>query len=174
MAVADADANRPMAPAFRKAYVALGANLGDPPTAFHTALQALAQTPGVRALEVSSFYRSAPVGPEGQPDYCNAVCAFETELTPEALLERLQALEAAAGRQRGVRWGPRTLDLDLLHVEGETRDTPALQLPHPRLHERAFVLVPLAELAPQLAIPGRGRVAALAAAIDRSTVRRWT
>jgi 2-amino-4-hydroxy-6-hydroxymethyldihydropteridine diphosphokinase len=162
-----------MARALGKAYVALGANLGDPEAQLRAALRALAQTPGVCGLVVSSFYRSAPLGPP-QPDYCNAVCAFDTELAPEALLERLQAIEAAAGRTRGVRWGPRTLDLDLLFVEGETRNTADLQLPHPRLHERAFVLVPLAELAPDLEIPGHGRVSDLAATSDRSTVRPWS
>lgn len=157
----------------RTAYLALGANLGDAPATLRAALEHLAQTPNLRLVQVSRFYRSAPLGPPDQPDYCNAVCAIETALAPEALLESLHAIEDAFGRARSQRWAARTLDLDLLWIDGFTRATPQLELPHPRLHERAFVLVPLAELAPQLEIPGRGRIESLAAAIDRRGLALW-
>ncbi|MDR3418390.1 MAG: 2-amino-4-hydroxy-6-hydroxymethyldihydropteridine diphosphokinase [Nevskia sp.] len=157
-----------------RAYVALGANLGDPPAQLRRALQELGATPGVTLVAVSHFYRTAPLGPPGQPDYCNAVCALDTGLTPEQLLDVLQRIEHAAGRQRGERWGPRLLDLDLLHVEGQTIRTPRLTLPHPELQRRAFVLVPLAEIAPAVEIPGQGRVGTLAAAVDQSGVAPWT
>jgi 2-amino-4-hydroxy-6-hydroxymethyldihydropteridine diphosphokinase len=157
-----------------KAYVALGANLGDPPAQLRAALAQLARAPGVELGAVSAFYRTPPLGPPGQPDYCNAACRLDTTLEPEALLDLLQAIETRAGRVRTAeQWGARLLDLDLLHVEGITLQTPRLILPHPRLHERAFVLVPLAQIAPELAIPGRGTVAALAAAVDRSGVELW-
>lgn len=157
-----------------RAYVALGANLGDPPGQLRAALEQLGRAPGIILGAVSGFYRTPPLGPPGQPDYCNAVCALETSLGPEALLDLLQAIETGAGRVRGAeQWGPRLLDLDLLHVEGVVLDTPRLSLPHPRVHQRAFVLVPLAQIAPDLEIPGRGSIAALAAAVDRSGVRPW-
>lgn len=142
------------------AYVGLGANLGEPAVQLRTALDAIARLPGTRVVATSRFYRSAPMGPAGQPDYCNAVCELETALAPRALLEALIAIERAVGRIRGAeRWGPRRLDLDLLHVEGVTMDEPGLHLPHPGIAQRNFVLVPLAELAPVLEIPGLGRVA---------------
>jgi 2-amino-4-hydroxy-6-hydroxymethyldihydropteridine diphosphokinase len=160
--------------ASRKAYVALGANLGDPPAQLRAALEQLGRGPEIELVATSGFYRTPPLGPPGQPDYCNAVCEVRTNLTPEALLDRLQAIENQAGRVRqGERWGPRVLDLDLLHVAGVALDTPRLRLPHPQLHRRAFVLVPLREIAPRLRIPGLGTVAALAAAVDRTGVVPW-
>jgi len=153
------------------AYIGLGANLGDPPAQLRAALEQLARTPGVRLQQVSRFYRSAPLGPAAQPDYCNAVCAVDTELDADALLDVLQGIEDAAGRVRGERWGARLLDLDLLWMDGIVSDTARLRLPHPQLHLRAFVLVPLAELAPQLQLPGLASVAQLAAATDRSGLR---
>ncbi|MDB5988138.1 MAG: 2-amino-4-hydroxy-6-hydroxymethyldihydropteridine pyrophosphokinae [Nevskia sp.] len=153
------------------AYIGLGANLGDPPAQLRVALDRIAQSPGIVLGPVSRFYRSAPLGPAGQSDYCNAVCAVDTQLSADALLSVLQGIEAAAGRVRGERWGPRVLDLDLLWVDGVVSNTARLSLPHPQLHLRAFVLVPLAELAPQLQLPGLGRVEQLAAAIDRSGLR---
>ena len=157
-----------------KAYIALGANLGDPPSQLRAALERLRASVEVDVVAVSGFYRTPPLGPPGQPDYCNAVCAVETGLEPEALLDLLQSIENAAGRKRdGERWGPRILDLDLLHVEGRVSRTPRLTLPHPQLRQRAFVLVPLAEIAPGLSIPGLGLVADLAAAVDASGVVRW-
>lgn len=143
------------------AYVALGANLGDPVATVKQAVEALKTLPRSRLLAASSLYRTAPVGLKDQPDFINAVAALETELTPAALLDELFAIEARFGRQRSVRNAPRTLDLDLL-LHGDIRsDNPAIILPHPRMHERAFVLAPLAEIAPALAIPGHGAIAAL-------------
>jgi 2-amino-4-hydroxy-6-hydroxymethyldihydropteridine diphosphokinase len=160
--------------ASRKAWVALGANLGDPAAQLRGALEALRASAAVQLVAVSRFYRTPPLGPPGQPDYCNAVCELRTGLEAEALLDLLQSIENTAGRRRdGERWGPRLLDLDLLHMEGRRCATARLTLPHPQLQRRAFVLVPLVEIAPDLVIPGLGRVAALAAAISTSGVCAW-
>lgn len=138
------------------AYVGLGANLGDTAATLKAALQALSELPGTQLLRTSSFYRTAPIDSHG-PDYLNAVVAVQTTLTPDGLLAHLQRIEQAGGRERPYRNAPRTLDLDLL-LYGEARlASSALTVPHPRLHERAFVLVPLAEIAPAgLVIPGHG------------------
>jgi 2-amino-4-hydroxy-6-hydroxymethyldihydropteridine diphosphokinase len=157
----------------RSAYIALGANLGDPPGQLRCALRQLAAEPAIRVTAVSNFYRSAPMGPAGQPDYCNAVCAIWTKLPADALLNLLHIIERRAGRVRDVRWGPRVLDLDLLHVDGVTSGSADLTLPHPHLHERNFVLVPFAEIAPELTLPGLGGLAALAAACDRAGLGPW-
>jgi 2-amino-4-hydroxy-6-hydroxymethyldihydropteridine diphosphokinase len=142
------------------AYIGLGANLGDARATLVDAMTALEQLPHCEPAGRSSLYRSAPIDSSG-PDYVNAVLALRTTLTPQALLAQLQALEQAHGRLRPYRNAPRTLDLDLL-VHGEQQiDTPALQVPHPRLHLRAFVLQPLAELKPDLHLPGLGTVASL-------------
>ena len=130
-----------------KAWIGLGANLGAARAALRQALQALAQRPDTQLLQVSSLYASAPVD-AGGPDYLNAVALLDTALAPLELLRVLQALERDAGRQRPYRNAPRTLDLDLLDYEGHCLSSPELQLPHPRMQERAFVLLPLAELAP--------------------------
>nr|WP_153012691.1 2-amino-4-hydroxy-6-hydroxymethyldihydropteridine diphosphokinase [Pseudacidovorax intermedius] len=131
-----------------RAYVALGANLGDAQATVTLALAALDRLPQTRRVACSSLYRSAPVD-AGGPDFINAVAALDTALAPLALLDELQRLELAAGRERPYRNAPRTLDLDLL-LYGEARiDAPRLTVPHPRLHERAFVLLPLAEIAPE-------------------------
>lgn len=157
-----------------RAYIALGANLGDPPAQLRAALHSLRAAPQLEVVAVSQLYRTPPLGPAGQPDYCNAVCAVDTALQPEALLDLLQGIENAAGRKRdGAHWGPRLLDLDLLYMEGRASHTPRLTLPHPGLQHRAFVLVPLLEIAPALTIPGLGAVAALAAAVDRTGVTAW-
>ena len=139
------------------AWIGLGANLGDPLDAIAAALTVIDQLDGTRLQKVSSLYRSAPVDAEG-PDFLNAVAAVDTRLAPAALLAALQAIEQAHGRQRSHRNAPRTLDLDLLLYGTQVIDLPGLQVPHPYLHERAFVLVPLAEIAPDLAIPGHGSV----------------
>ncbi|WPB59469.1 2-amino-4-hydroxy-6-hydroxymethyldihydropteridine diphosphokinase [Xylophilus sp. GOD-11R] len=131
------------------AYVGIGANLGDAQAALAGAFEALAALPASRLVRRSSIYRSAPVGTDG-PDYFNAVAAIETRLAPLELLAHLQAIENAAGRTRPWRWAPRTLDLDLLRHGDATIDSPTLTVPHPRMHERAFVLRPLAEIAPAL------------------------
>ncbi|MFI4979219.1 MAG: 2-amino-4-hydroxy-6-hydroxymethyldihydropteridine diphosphokinase [Nevskiales bacterium] len=155
-----------------RAYVALGANLGDPLAQLQAALLSLRSASAIEVIAVSPFYRTPPLGPPGQPDYCNAVCVVDTALEPEALLDLLQGIENAAGRKRdGERWGPRLLDLDLLHMEGRVSRTPRLTLPHPEMQRRAFVLVPLAEIAPDLVIPGLGRVRDLVVAVDRSELK---
>lgn len=156
------------------AYIALGANLGQPVQQVRAALAALAQLPGIHLLAQSRLYRTAPLGPADQPYYCNAVCKVETSLSPEDLLQQLLALERAVGRVRGEeRWGPRLLDLDVLHVEGEQRDTPQLQLPHPGIAQRNFVLIPLADIAADLLIPGLGRVDELAKKLGRDGLELW-
>ena len=139
-----------------RAYVALGANLGDPAATVEATLTALAALPHSRLTSRSSLYRTIPVGLKNQPDFINAVAALETTLTAHLLLEELFAIEARFGRRRSVRNAPRTLDLDLLLYADTVLNDPALTLPHPRMHERAFVLVPLLEIAPDCLIPGRG------------------
>jgi len=139
------------------AYVGLGANLGDAPATLAAAFESLAALPRSRLARRSSLYRTAPIDSSG-PDYFNAVAELATELSAAELLAQLQRIEADHGRERPYRNAPRTLDLDLLLHDALELDTPTLVLPHPRLHERAFVLAPLAELAPQLTVPGHGRV----------------
>ena len=149
------------------AHVGLGSNLGEREATLRAALARLAGAPGVAVTAVSSFRETEPVGIEEQPRFINAAAALETELGPRALLELLLAIERELGRTRaGPRFGPRTIDLDLL-LYGDVRvDEPGLTVPHPRLHERSFVLEPLAELDPTLVVPGRGSVATLLAALD--------
>ena len=146
-----------------EAFVGLGANLGEPEAQVRRALAALAELPGTRLLAASSLYRSAPVGVVAQLDFINAVAAVETALTARALLDALLAMEARFGRRREFPGAPRTLDLDLLLYGDRVIVEPELVVPHPRMHERAFVLAPLAEIAPDIAIPGKGRAAALLA-----------
>lgn len=147
------------------AYIGLGSNLDDPHTQVSRALDELATLPRTRLLASSSLYRSAPLGPQDQPHYINAVAAVETELSAAVLLTELQRLEAGHGRQRGaLRWGPRTLDLDLLLYGQQCIDTPDLCVPHPGLSRRNFVLYPLHEIAPELVVPALGAVAELVAA----------
>ncbi len=155
-----------------RAWVGLGSNLDDPRAQLDRALAALAATPGIMLREVSSYYRTAPWGEAEQPDFLNAVAALDTTLAPEALLDELRRIEAAAGRRRERRWGPRTLDLDLLLHGEAVRDTAQLQLPHPRMHERAFVLAPLAELAPALSLGEHGSVGEALARIGSEGVQR--
>jgi 2-amino-4-hydroxy-6-hydroxymethyldihydropteridine diphosphokinase len=154
-----------------RAYVALGSNLGDPLATVQAAFAALRTVPESVLVAASPLYRSAPVGLRNQPDFINAVAALDTQLCAEALLEALFAIEARFGRRRDFHHAPRTLDLDLLLFGGETRATPRLTLPHPRMHERAFVLLPLLELAPDIVIPGHGPARAL---IDACREQRLT
>lgn len=147
------------------AYVGLGANVGNRRENLDRAVELLAAEPGVRVLAVSSVRETDPVGYEDQPRFLNAACALETELRPRELLERLLAIERALGRERaGPRFGPRTIDLDLLLYGNETLDEPGLNIPHPRLAERLFVLEPLYELAPDLVLPDGRAVRDLRAA----------
>jgi 2-amino-4-hydroxy-6-hydroxymethyldihydropteridine diphosphokinase len=156
----------------KTAYVALGANIGDPTATVLAAFAALANLTDSRVVHTSSLYRTAPVGLTNQPDFINAVAMLETGLAPEELLDALLDLEARFGRVRRDRNGPRTLDLDLLIYDDIELDLPRLTLPHPRLHLRAFVLHPLAEIAPDLAIPGRGSVAAWLPAVANQGIAR--
>jgi 2-amino-4-hydroxy-6-hydroxymethyldihydropteridine diphosphokinase len=141
-----------------RAYVGLGANLGDPQATLRQALAEIAALPDTRLVAASHWYRSAPVQAQG-PDFVNAVVAIETALEPTTLLRALQRIEAGHGRERPYRNAPRTLDLDLLLYGDRVLDEPRLRVPHPRLHERAFVLVPLFELAPELEHPILGPLA---------------
>jgi len=143
------------------AYVGLGANLGEPRQQLEDALVAMGGLPHTRIAARSSFYRSAPVGYQAQPDFVNAVAALDTGLAPGVLLEGLQGIERRHGRERSFPDAPRTLDLDLLLYGEEQIARPGLTVPHPRMHERAFVLRPLAEIAPEALIPGRGRATEL-------------
>lgn len=138
------------------AYIGIGSNLLDPLEQVRQAFRTLESLAKSRCVACSPLYRSEPVGPPGQPDYINAVAHLETRLTPKALLAALQDIEKRQGRIRTLRWGPRTLDLDILLYDNLIQDDPYLTLPHPRMHERAFVLYPLRDLNPDLIIPGRG------------------
>ncbi|GAC1627263.1 MAG: 2-amino-4-hydroxy-6-hydroxymethyldihydropteridine diphosphokinase [Nevskia sp.] len=158
-----------------RGYLGLGANLGQPAVQLEAALARISALPDTRLLARSALYRSDPVGPAGQPDYCNAACAIETALAPLALLDALQAIEDAAGRRRdGIRWAARLLDIDILHLETVACATPRLSLPHPQIARRNWVLVPLAEIAPGLVIPGVGTVGKLAGAIGNAGLRPWS
>ena len=145
-----------------RVFVGLGSNLGDPQEQLAQALRSMEQLPQTRLLACSALYRSAPLQANG-PDFLNAVAELSTEFEPLPLLAALQAIEAAQGRQRSTLNAPRTLDLDLLLYGQRQMDTPVLILPHPRLYERAFVLRPLLELAPNLVHPMRGPLQALLA-----------
>ncbi|MDR2092060.1 MAG: 2-amino-4-hydroxy-6-hydroxymethyldihydropteridine diphosphokinase [Azoarcus sp.] len=156
-----------------RAHVAFGANLGDPFAALDGALAALAALPDTRIAARSAFYRSAPLGvADEQPDYINAVIALDTGLAPQALLDALLAVEAAGGRTRDAALAPRAIDLDLL-LHGDTvLQTQTLTLPHPRMHQRAFVLLPLADIAPDLVIPGIGALAPLLETVRNQRIVR--
>lgn len=152
---------------FIRAYIGLGSNLDDPKQQLQQALEGLRQVPESRLTAVSRFYRSKPMGPADQPDYVNAVVMFDTCLAPLALLDALQAIEQAQGRVReGERWGPRTLDLDLLLYGPEVIDLPRLQVPHPGIIQRSFVLQPLFDLVPGLTFPDGKTLRDALAAID--------
>ena len=155
-----------------RAYVALGANLADPVAQVRAAFEALRSVPETRLVQASSLYRTAPLGIHGQPDFINAVALLETDLAAEALLDQLFAIEAAFGRRRDFHHAPRTLDLDLLLFDDAIIDSPKLRVPHPRMHLRAFVMQPLAEIAPDCRIPGRGSVAAWLPAVKTQRIER--
>lgn len=159
----------------RPAFIGLGANLGDPAGQIERALDAIANLPRTTLVMRSALYVSRPMGPADQPDYVNAAAQVDTGLSAPELLTELLAIERRQGRQRcaNQRNGPRTLDLDLLLYEDLVCDDPALTLPHPGAHERDFVLVPLAEIAPQLVIPGRGRISELLPGCNSHGLRRF-
>lgn len=158
-----------------EAWVGLGSNLGDRAAILDAALERIDQLGSSRVVGVSRYYRTAPWGETDQPEFINAVACVRTSLSADALLRALLAVESALGRTRdGSRWGPRVIDLDLLLFGDERIERDDLVVPHPRLHERAFVLIPLAELAPERVVPGQGRVDALLGALEdneRSGVR---
>lgn len=153
------------------AYVALGANLGDPAGQVERAIAELDSLPDCRVTARSRLYRSRAAGYADQPDFINAVARLDTRLPARTLLERLLEIEQRHGRVRTFRNSPRTLDLDILLYDGLSLDEPGLSLPHPRMHERIFVLLPLAEIAPGLDIPGRGPVEALLAGLDHGGIQ---
>lgn len=154
------------------AFVGLGGNLGDAAVTVRAAIDALGRLPDTRLHCASRLYRTPAWGLEQQPDFINAVARLETGLAAPALLDVLLETERGFGRQRepGLRWGPRTLDLDLLLHGEQVLDQPGLRLPHPHLHERAFVLVPLLDLAPDLHIPGHGPARELLRKLDASAI----
>lgn len=154
------------------AYIALGANLDQPEVTLRAAITALNQTKGIQVKAESSFYRTAPIGMTGQPDFVNAVVQVATTLEPDALLDSLFAIENSFGRIRKERNGPRTLDLDILLYDQIVLHNDSLTLPHPRLHLRAFVLVPLAEITPDLVLPKRGNVNAWLPAVANQAIHR--
>ena len=154
------------------AYIALGANLGDPVATVLAAFGALANLNESRVVHTSSLYRTTPVGNTEQPEFINAVAALETTLAPEALLDALLDVEQRFGRIRAEKNGPRTLDLDLLLYNDLELELPRLTLPHPRLHLRAFVLLPLAEISPKMPLPRRGTIAAWLPAVANQGISR--
>jgi 2-amino-4-hydroxy-6-hydroxymethyldihydropteridine diphosphokinase len=148
------------------AYVGLGANVGPREVTLLRAVDLLAEADGVEVLAVSQLRETDPVGIVDQPRFLNGAARIDTSLSPRALLELLLRIEQSLGRVREERWGPRTVDLDLLVYGGLTVDEPGLRVPHPRLHERRFALEPLAELDPELVVPGLGSVSGALAALD--------
>ncbi|MFC9927292.1 2-amino-4-hydroxy-6-hydroxymethyldihydropteridine diphosphokinase [Streptomyces sp. NPDC127190] len=154
------------------AVISIGSNLGNRLETLQGAVDALEDTPGVRVKAVSPVYETEPwgVAPGSQPSYFNAVVALKTTLPPASLLERAHAIEEAFNRVRDERWGPRTLDVDIVAYADVTSDDPHLTLPHPRAHERAFVLAPWHDVDPEAQLPGRGAVAALLTSVTREGV----
>ena len=143
------------------AYIGLGSNLEVPQDQLNQAITALKNLPAIQLIKYSSFYLSKPMGPRDQPDYINAVAAIQTSLSALNLLNRLQAIETEKGRVRKQKWGPRILDLDLLLFGSQVIDNTRLQIPHPEMHKRNFVLLPLHEIAPICIVPGHGPVSEL-------------
>ena len=156
----------------KQAIIALGSNLEQPVSQLQNALAALAAHPQVQVLAASSFYRTAPVGYADQPDFINAVALLSTDLPAAELLALLHQTEAAAGRVRSFRNAPRTLDLDLIDFAGSTSDDAELTLPHPRAHQRSFVMLPLAEIAPDYPLGGHGSARDLAQALGSEGIEK--
>ena len=161
-----------MTQTWRAVVLALGSNLGDRHAILTEAVDAIKRIDGVRVEQVSPVYETAPVGGPPQPDYLNAVLLARTTLPSLDLLDRLHEVEAEFDRVRMVRWGPRTLDIDIITVEGERSDDPELTLPHPRAHERAFVLAPWRDIDQGAVLPGYGPVADLLKSADSAGLRR--
>ena len=155
----------------RRAALGLGSNAGDSCDILQGAVEALLESPELIPVAVSPVYETEPVGGPPQPNFLNAVLVVDTTLAPRRLLDRALAVEEAFGRTRDEAWGPRTLDIDVLAVGDRVLDEDVV-VPHPRAHERAFVLVPWSDIDPDFEVPGRGRVAELAATVGRSGVRR--
>jgi 2-amino-4-hydroxy-6-hydroxymethyldihydropteridine diphosphokinase len=155
-----------IAPVSKTAFVGIGSNLGDREDNLRRAVELLSAEQGVEVMAVSEIRETEPVGPVEQGAFLNGAVRVETGLGPRELLERLLAVEQRLGRVREERWGPRTIDLDLLLYGDEAVDEPGLTVPHPRLHERRFALEPLADLAPSLEIPGKGPISALLAELE--------
>jgi 2-amino-4-hydroxy-6-hydroxymethyldihydropteridine diphosphokinase len=143
------------------AYIGLGSNLDQPIQQIKRALKTLTELPQTHVVAKSALYRSAPLGPQDQPDYVNAVAALKTQLPAQALLHELQQIELQQGRRRGVKWGARTLDLDILLYADQMISSANLIVPHPQLHNRSFVLYPLFAIAPDIVIPGKGKLSKL-------------
>ncbi|MGX5914943.1 2-amino-4-hydroxy-6-hydroxymethyldihydropteridine diphosphokinase [Aliidiomarina sp. Khilg15.8] len=153
-------------------YLGLGANLDNPLRQLQAAVQAIQVHPALKLLACSSFYGSKPMGPQDQPDYVNAVACVQSELAPLPLLDTLQRIENEAGRVREQRWGPRTLDIDILLIDDQVIDAPRLQVPHPGIGEREFVLHPLYEIAPHLILPDGQTILALKNAIPANGLHK--
>jgi 2-amino-4-hydroxy-6-hydroxymethyldihydropteridine diphosphokinase len=155
-----------IAPVSKSAFVGIGSNLGDREGNFRQAVELLSAEDGIDVVAVSEVRETDPVGPVEQGPFLNGAVRIETDLAPRELLERLLAVEERLGRVRRERWGPRTIDLDLLLYGDDVVDEPGLTVPHPRLHERRFALEPLSDLAPSLEIPGKGPISALLAELE--------
>jgi 2-amino-4-hydroxy-6-hydroxymethyldihydropteridine diphosphokinase len=155
-----------------RAVLSVGANLGDRLGTLQGCVQVIAGLPDTDVLAISPVYETAPVGGPPQPDYLNAVLLIQTGLPPRALLDASHAIEARFGRVRAERFGPRTLDIDVISYAGQVSDDPELTLPHPRAHERAFVLAPWHDIDPGAELPGRGPVGQLLAGLDQAGVRK--
>lgn len=157
-----------------RVYLALGSNLADPLHQVQSALHALAAIPDTTLVATSSLYRTPPYGPPDQPDFLNAAVALDTRLDAESLLNHTQRIELEQGRVRKEhRWGPRTLDLDIMLFGEQMLDTPRLTVPHYDMHNRAFMLLPLLEIAPELCLPDGRRLADILATLDSASIRHW-
>ncbi|WP_252145289.1 2-amino-4-hydroxy-6-hydroxymethyldihydropteridine diphosphokinase [Yokenella regensburgei] len=156
------------------AYIALGSNLASPLDQVNAAIAALSEIPESRVVALSSFYRTPPLGPQDQPDYLNAAVALETALSPEALLDNTQRIELQQGRVRKAeRWGPRTLDLDIMLFGQQVLDTPRLTVPHYDMKNRGFMLWPLFEIAPELTFPDGTTLAAILKQLNSAQPAHW-
>ena len=153
-------------------YIGLGSNQKNPQQQLKSALAAIALVDGIDIVGLSSFYQTRPIGPQDQPDFINAVARLHTELTPLQLLDKIQAIETAQGRVRTQRWGPRTLDLDILLFGDRIIEQERLQVPHVEMHNRCFVLLPLAELQPEITIPRKGTIGTLLSKLDCEGIRK--